>query len=106
MVCYYLNVHFQGKWINWFIPIVVRKSDFDPYYPTEPLKIKVLGLSKRSSASIFTVEQSMLKARRFVGTSGTIYTMTQLNISEDLKIQQQCYEKAKPSPNVTRTVFL
>jgi len=27
--------------------------------------------------------------------------MTQRNISEDLKLQQHCYEKAKPRPNVT-----
>jgi len=43
----------------------------------------------------------MLMARRFVGTSGTIYTMTQRNVSEDLKLQQHCNEKAQPRPNVT-----
>jgi hypothetical protein len=80
--------------------VVVQKSAFDTFNLIEPLKIKVSGLSKDSSASIFRGMQCIMTAWRFFGISGNIYTMTQHNISEDLKLQQHYYENIKPCTNV------
>ena len=84
----------------WFILIVVQKYYFDPCH-----QIESSGLVEGVLCSIFKVKQSMLKAWRFVGPSCTIYTMTQCNISEDLKLQQHCRKRDKPRPNVAR-IFL